>query len=420
MRPSVSTPSTSQVRRRTARARVMASVAHRRATSDDARAEEIVQVQRADQAPVFVDDQELRDLRRGVSIVSTQSMARSSARTVRGVRASSRRRPRVDAMSRTRSTQRRRSPSVKMPATRRSSCTTTVMPMPLRLISTIASTSDAATGVTGSASPVRMTSAHAHEPLAERAGGVRAQEVLRGEAARVEQRQRERVAQRERGGGARGRRESERTGFGVDARVEMDVGGLRERALLVAGDRDERGARALDVRQERHELVGLAGIGEHEHDVVGRDHAEVAVHRLGGVHEERRRAGRRERGRELAPDVSRLADAADDDAAAAVAAGARPRRRTRRPGATTSAAIACASIASTWRASVERPGGVDASAPPRARLRRKPCCSWEKYNRRRRPGPRRVSYDAPGDRATPVYAHDNDRILECRTRFCSS
>ena len=45
--------------------------------------------------------------------------------------------------------------------------------------------------------------------------------------------------------------------------------------------------------------------------------------RLGGMHEERGRAGRGERRGELARDVARLADAGDDDAAAAVVAARR-------------------------------------------------------------------------------------------------
>ena len=70
--------------------------------------------------------------------------------------------------------------------------------------------------------------------------GVRPGEVLDGEAARVEQRERERVAQRQGGGRAGRGREPQRAGLGVDRRIEMHVGGLRERRLLVAGQRDDR------------------------------------------------------------------------------------------------------------------------------------------------------------------------------------
>src|SRR5206468_3355794 len=45
---------------------------------------------------------------------------------------------------------------------------------------------------------------------------------------------------------------------------------------------------------------------------------EIAVARLGGMHEERRRAGGGERGRDLARHVARLADAGHDHAAVAL------------------------------------------------------------------------------------------------------
>ena len=149
-----------------------------------------------------------------------------------------------------------------------------------------------------------------------RAARMRAREVLDRKAARVEQRERERVAERERRGRARRRREAQRARFGIDRRIEMHVGRLRERRLLVAGERDDLRALALQMRRQQHELVGLAGIRKHHHDVAGRDHAEVAVRGFRRMDEERRRARRRERGRELARDVARLADAGHDDAAA--------------------------------------------------------------------------------------------------------
>ena len=48
--------------------------------------------------------------------------------------------------------------------------------------------------------------------------------------------------------------------------------------------------------------------------VVARDHADVAVARLGRMQEERRRAGARERGGDLVADVAGLAHAGHDDA----------------------------------------------------------------------------------------------------------
>ena len=96
-----------------------------------------------------------------------------------------------------------------------------------------------------------------------------------------------------------------------------DVGMTAEAALDVAGHRDQRHAEALDRRHDRGDLVALARVRDREDDVAGRHHAEIAVARLAGVDEERRRAGRRQRRRDLAADVAALAHAHHDDAAAA-------------------------------------------------------------------------------------------------------
>jgi hypothetical protein len=75
-------------------------------------------------------------------------------------------------------------------------------------------------------------------------------------------------------------------------------------------------AQALDHRQDGGELVALAAVGHGQHHVVRGDHAQVAVAGLGRVHEERRRAGGRQRGGDLAADVAALAHAHHDHAAA--------------------------------------------------------------------------------------------------------
>ena len=83
------------------------------------------------------------------------------------------------------------------------------------------------------------------EPPPDGSARMRAGEVLDRKAARVEQHERQRVAERQRGGGAGRRRETQRSRFGIDRGVEMHVGGLRERRLLVAGQRDDLRALAL-------------------------------------------------------------------------------------------------------------------------------------------------------------------------------
>ena len=69
----------------------------------------------------------------------------------------------------------------------------------------------------------------AHQPLAELAAGMQVREILLAEALLDEQRHRQRVADRERRGRARGRHEVHRARFFGHAAVERHVGGLRER-----------------------------------------------------------------------------------------------------------------------------------------------------------------------------------------------
>ena len=252
------------------------------------------------------------------SITSAASTASASARTSRGPRcmtsaAVSARR------SAPRSMRRRRSPSVKMPSGRPSSSTTAVKPRPLPVISRSSSLKLAA----GAHPRHRVAAAHqvvhVHQQLAaERAAGVRAREVLLAEAARVEQRHRQRVAQRHLRRGAGGGRQVQRAGLLVDGAGQHHVGVAGQRGLGLAGHRHQRHAQAPHRRQDGRQLVALAAVADGQHHVAGHHHAQVAVAGLGRVHEERRRAGRRQRGGDLAADVAALAHAHHDDAAAAL------------------------------------------------------------------------------------------------------
>ena len=156
---------------------------------------------------------------------------------------------------------------------------------------------------------------------------MRPREILDGKTAGVEERQRKRIAERECGGRARGRREPQRTGFGIDARIEMHVGRLRQRRLLVAGQRDHLCTLSLEMGQQRNQFVGLAGIRQQQYDVVAGDHPEVTVIRFGGMHEKRGRAGGRERRGEFARDVAGLADTGDDHATATAEQHSRGREK---------------------------------------------------------------------------------------------
>ena len=74
---------------------------------------------------------------------------------------------------------------------------------------------------------------------------------------------------------------------------------------------------SLSEGSKPHDFFGFAALREHQHHVVAMDAAQIAVNRFGRVQEMAPRAGRSERGRQLLPDQSGLADAGDDHAAAA-------------------------------------------------------------------------------------------------------
>ena len=86
----------------------------------------------------------------------------------------------------------------------------------------------------------------------------------------------------------------------------------------IAGHRDQLRADPADRLEQAKQFLGLAAVRQRDHDVVVANRAEVAVDRFGRVQEPGRRAGARERRRDLAADDARLAHAGDDDAAAAV------------------------------------------------------------------------------------------------------
>ena len=97
----------------------------------------------------------------------------------------------------------------------------------------------------------------------------------------------------------------------------MHIGIPGQRRLGIAGHRNEPVAVGVDEGNDFQNLVRLARIGERHHDVLLRDHAQVAVESLPGVEKEARGSGRGERRGDLAPHEARLAHARDDTLAAA-------------------------------------------------------------------------------------------------------
>ena len=157
-----------------------------------------------------------------------------------------------------------------------------------------------------------------HEPLAQLAPRMQVGEILLPEALFDQQRHGQRVANRQRGGRARRRREVHRTRLLGDAAVERHVGGLRQGGVLPAGNRDELRAEAANRREQLKQFVGFPAVGQRDDDVIALDDAQVAVNRFGRVQEERRRAGAAERRRDLVADDAGLAHPRHDDPAGAL------------------------------------------------------------------------------------------------------
>ena len=161
---------------------------------------------------------------------------------------------------------------------------------------------------------------------AEPAAGMQQAEIDRGEAAAFQERDRQRVAERqlhERGGG---RREIVRAGLASLRQHQRHIGGLAERAVAVRGHGHQADPEAPRIVDQVLELGGFARPRQRHDDVVGRDHAEIAMARFAGMHEKRRRSGGGQGRRDLAGDVAGLAHAGDDDAALGARGSARPRR----------------------------------------------------------------------------------------------
>ena len=141
---------------------------------------------------------------------------------------------------------------------------------------------------------------------------MRQREILLGETAGFQHRDRERIAHRQRRGGARGRGQAQRAGFLADADIEVDIGAARQRRLRIAGERNQRNAQAFQQWQQQRDFAGFTGIGKRYDEVLRGDHAEVTVAGFARMHEKRRCSGACQRGRDLVTDMARLAHAGDD------------------------------------------------------------------------------------------------------------
>ncbi len=163
--------------------------------------------------------------------------------------------------------------------------------------------------------------AHALELAAEGAVGVAEGEVAGLKTALFEENNGEGITHGEGGGGGCSWGEVEGADFAVDLDVENDVGFEGEAAFEVAGHGDEEVFVALKEGDAGDDFFGGAAVGEGEDDVVGLDHAKVAMEGFTRVNVEGGGAGAGHGGCDFAGDEAVFAHAGEDHAAAAVEDG---------------------------------------------------------------------------------------------------
>jgi hypothetical protein len=234
------------------------------------------------------------------SIISTASTASRSGPIERGCRpmmslTDSVRRSRLRAKAR------RRSPSVTIPDHPTLGVTTAVMPMPPRDISRMASAGWWRRRLRNRRSDSHHVANMGQQATAERTARVGTGKIFGAKAARIEQGDRQRVTECQRGGGTGGRRQIERARFLRHRGVEVHVGLDGQRRLRIAGHADQLGALALDDRHDGQQLGTLARIGKRNQHIVAGDHPEVAMAGLGRMNEIGGGAGAGQRRSDLAP-----------------------------------------------------------------------------------------------------------------------
>jgi len=138
--------------------------------------------------------------------------------------------------------------------------------------------------------------------LPEFPAGVEVREILFVKTLLNEQGHRECVAERERGGRARGRNQVHRAGFLGHAAIQRDIRRLGERRARRTGDGNQPGAEPPNGFEQPEDFIRFAAIGERHDNVVALDHSEIAMDRFRRVEEDGRRAGAGERRGDLAAD----------------------------------------------------------------------------------------------------------------------
>ena len=134
-------------------------------------------------------------------------------------------------------------------------------------------------------------------------------EMVRGEAAHFQERDRQRIADNKLLERRRRRRKAVRAGFRHFRKQEHNVGCPRQGGIGAGRDCDQRDGEAAGIGDDALEFGGFTRPGHGNDGVVARDHSQIAVIGLHRVHEECRCSGRRQRGRDLRADMTALANA---------------------------------------------------------------------------------------------------------------
>ena len=107
--------------------------------------------------------------------------------------------------------------------------------------------------------------------------------------------------------------------FAKMSQLDHGGGGRPKCALTVGGDRDDRNAEISDRGEDAANFLGLAAVGKHQQQVVGRQAAQVPVGGFRRVQKVGSLSGRGERGRYLPANQPSLSHPGHDHAAAAIA-----------------------------------------------------------------------------------------------------
>ena len=154
---------------------------------------------------------------------------------------------------------------------------------------------------------------HAKELFSEASGGMKRSEIVRFEAAAVQQRDGERVSHGHGNGGARRGSKIQGAGFFFDADVEDDFAGPSKRGFGVASEGDDRDFETLESLEKIENFRGFASIADGQKGVAAGQHPEIAMKSFCGMEKERRSAGAGKRGGNFSADEAGFAHPGDDN-----------------------------------------------------------------------------------------------------------